>query len=240
MKNEIVLKNICVSYGDINVLSNVSFEVKQGLPTCIIGRGASGKTTLLKSILGLVNTTKGKIFINQGPANKTYKSMENNLFGVVFQKDALFDSLCVWQNVMFQSLGNEDNKSLILKSKKILKNVGLSNNDAFLFPNELSGGMRKRVAIARAISHNPKFLILDEPTAGLDPIKSNLIFKIISDLAILNKVTVLAVTSDMKGALKYFKRIIILDDNKVHWKGTSASVKKKPTNLMKELFCKVQ
>ena len=240
MKNEIVLKNISVSYEDTNVLSNVSFEVKQGLPTCIIGRGASGKTTLLKSIVGLVDTSRGKIFINQSPANKINKSMVNNLFGVVFQKDALFDSLRVWQNVMFQSLGNEDNKNLILKSKKILKNVGLSTNDAFLFPNELSGGMRKRVAIARAISHNPKFLILDEPTAGLDPIKSNLIFKIISDLAILNKVTVLAVTSDMKGALKYFKRIIILDNNKVHWKGTSASARKKPTNLMRELFCKVQ
>ena len=239
MKNEIVLKNISVSYEDTNVLSNVSFEVKQGLPTCIIGRGASGKTTVLKSIVGLINTSKGKIFINQSSANNTDKSMVNNLFGVVFQKDALFDSLYVWQNVMFQSLGNEDNKSLILKSKKILKNVGLSTNDAFLFPNELSGGMRKRVAIARAISHNPKFLILDEPTAGLDPIKSNLIFKIISDLAILNKVTVLAVTSDMKGALKYFKRIIILDDNKVHWKGTVALAKKKPTNLIKELFCKV-
>ncbi|MFL2663060.1 MAG: ABC transporter ATP-binding protein [Alphaproteobacteria bacterium] len=240
MKNEIVLKNISVSYEDTNVLSNVSFEVKQGLPTCIIGRGASGKTTVLKSIVGLINTSKGKIFINQSSANNTDKSMVNNLFGVVFQKDALFDSLYVWQNVMFQSLGNEDNKSLILKSKKILKNVGLSTNDAFLFPNELSGGMRKRVAIARAISHNPKFLILDEPTAGLDPIKSNLIFKIISDLAILNKVTVLAVTSDMKGALKYFKRIVILDNNKIHWKGTSVLAKKKPTNLMKELFCKVE
>ena len=90
MKNEIVLKNICVSYEDKNVLSNVSFEVKQGLPTCIIGRGASGKTTLLKSIVGLVNTTRGKIFINQGPAaNNTDKSIQNNLFGVVFQKDAL-------------------------------------------------------------------------------------------------------------------------------------------------------
>mgnify|MGYP000493715895 FL=1 len=240
MKNEIVLKNISVSYEDTNVLSNVSFEVKQGLPTCIIGRGASGKTTLLKAIVGLVDTSRGKIFINQDSANKTDKSMINNLFGVVFQKDALFDSLYVWQNVMFQSLGNEDNKSLILKSKKILKNVGLSTNDAFLFPNELSGGMRKRVAIARAISHNPKFLILDEPTAGLDPIKSNLIFKIISDLAILNKVTVLAVTSDMKGALKYFKRIVILDNNKIHWKGTSVLAKKKPSNLMKELFCKVE
>ena len=239
MKNEIVLKNISVSYEDTNVLSNVSFEVKQGSPTCIIGRGASGKTTLLKSVVGLVDIDKGKIFINQSPANKTDKFMENNLFGVVFQKDALFDSLRVWQNIMFQSLGTEENKNLIYKSKKILKNVGLSTNDAFLFPNELSGGMRKRVAIARAISHNPKFLILDEPTAGLDPIKSNLIFKIISNLSIFKKVTILAVTSDMKGALKYFKRIIILDDKKIHWKGSSTLAKKKSTDLMKELFCKI-
>ena len=239
MKNEIVLKNISVSYEDTNILSNVSFEVKQGLPTCIIGRGSSGKTTLLKSIVGLVRANRGKILINQSPANKTDKSRANNLFGVVFQKDALFDSLCVWQNVMFQSLGSEGNKNLILKSKKILKIVGLSTDDAFLFPNELSGGMRKRVAIARAISHNPRFLILDEPTAGLDPIKSNLIFKIISNLSILNQVTVLAVTSDMKGALEYFKRIVILDNKRIHWRGTTTLAKKKPTELMKELFCKV-
>ena len=239
MKNEIVLKNISVSFEDINVLSNVSFEVKQGLPTCIIGRGASGKTTLLKSILGLTHVNRGKVFINQSLVNKSDQSMANNLFGVVFQKDALFDSLSVWQNIMFQSLGNEENKNLILRSKKILKSVGLSTNDAFLFPNELSGGMRKRVAIARAISHNPKFLILDEPTAGLDPIKSNLIFKIINDLSTLSQVTILAVTSDMKGALKYFKRVVILDNKRVHWKGSSDLAKKKPTKLMKELFCKV-
>ena len=239
MKNEIVLKNISVSFEGTNVLSNVSFEVKQGLPTCIIGRGASGKTTLLKSILGLTHVNRGKVLINQSSVKKTDESITNNLFGVVFQKDALFDSLSVWQNIMFQSLGNEENKNLILRSKKILKSVGLSTNDAFLFPNELSGGMRKRVAIARAISHNPKFLILDEPTAGLDPIKSNLIFKIINDLSTLSQVTILAVTSDMKGALKYFKRVVILDNKRIHWKGSSTLAKKKPTKLMEDLFCKV-
>jgi len=125
MKNEIVLKNISVSFEDTNVLSNVSFEVKQGLPTCIIGRGASGKTTLLKSILGLTHVNRGKVLINQSSVDKTDESMTNNLIGVVFQKDALFDSLSVWQNIMFQSLGNEENKNLILRSKKILKSVGL-------------------------------------------------------------------------------------------------------------------
>ena len=214
MKNEIVLKNISVSYEDINILSNISFEVKQDYPTCIIGRGSSGKTTLLKSIVGLIKINKGKIFINQKLLQSYDNKFSSHQFGVVFQKDALFDSLCVWKNIMFQSLNKDNDKNLILKAKKILKKVGLLPGDAYLFPNELSGGMRKRVAIARAISHDPSFLILDEPTAGLDPIKSNLIFNIIHNLSNSNNVTVLVVTSDMKGALKFFRKVIIVDKKK--------------------------
>ena len=210
MKNEIVLKNICVSYEDKNVLSNVSFEVKQGLPTCIIGRGASGETTLLKSIVGLINTSKGKIFINQSSANNTDKSMVNNLFGVVFQKDALFDSLRVWQNVMFQSLGNVDDKYLILKSKKILKNVGLSTNDAFLFPNELSGGMRKRVAIARALVTNPEIILADEPTGNLDSKTSDDIMSLLKDFNSNGK-TVITITHDNEIASQASEIIKIKD-----------------------------
>lgn len=233
MKNAIVLKNISVSYGNSDILNNVSLSIESIKPTCIIGKGSSGKTTLLKTILGLIKLRKGEIIINENMNNNS------NSFGVVFQKDALFDSLLVWQNVMFQSLGSENNSKLIIKTKRILKSVGLSPQDAFLMPNELSGGMRKRVAIARAISHDPKHLILDEPTAGLDPIKSNLIFNIITKLNKERGMTILAVSSDMKGAIKHFKQLIFLDSKKVHWRGKPSEALKKPTKLIGNFLAKV-
>tara|TARA_B100000282_G_scaffold6911_1_gene4827 strand:+ start:944 stop:1291 length:348 start_codon:yes stop_codon:yes gene_type:complete len=113
--------------------------------------------------------------------------------------------------------------------------VGLSKRDANLFPSELSGGMKKRVAIARAISHQPNFLLLDEPTAGLDPVKTNMIFDIVKKLNKKLKITILAVSSDVKGAIKYFDEFIVVENTKIHWKGDRASLLKKPTKLIKDL-----
>ena len=117
MKNEIILKNICIEYDNIKIL-NISFNVKPGIPTCIIGKGASGKTTLLKAIVGLIKVKTEIFFLNKNPKAKKESNLIDNPFGVVFQKDALFDSLNVWQNIMFKSIGEVDNKSLILKAKK--------------------------------------------------------------------------------------------------------------------------
>ena len=138
----------------------------------------------MKTIIGILQPNSGYISINgvsttDPEINEIYKR-----FGVVFQKDALFDSLSVWENIMFRSLDKKPKKKLVKRTFEILKQVGLEKNDAFLFPNQLSGGMRKRVAIARAISHKPQFLILDEPTAGLDPVKTNIIFKIIKNISL--------------------------------------------------------
>ena len=115
----------------------------------IIGTGSSGKSSLLKSILGLLYIKSGEILIDGVSITDTRINEIFKTFGVVFQKDALFDSLKVWENIMFRSLSDYDENALIKKSFRILRKVGLAKNDAFLYPSELSGGMRKRVAIAR-------------------------------------------------------------------------------------------
>jgi phospholipid/cholesterol/gamma-HCH transport system ATP-binding protein len=236
MNNTIYLNKVNLHFEEKKILNNISFEVKPNVPKCIVGKGLSGKSTLLKSIIGLVRISSGEIKINNISVedNKKFNAVVNSI-GMVFEKDALFDSMKVWENIMFKSL-NDNKSTLIEKSQKLLKKVGLNVNDAFLYPSELSGGMRKRVAIARAISHQPKFLLLDEPTAGLDPVKTNMIFKIISSLCEEFKITMLAVSSDVKSALKYFREFIVLDEAKIHWQGSRKEFLKKPTSLIKELL----
>ena len=239
MKNTIVLKKVSIKIDGKFVLKNISFSTSPDKPLCIIGTGSSGKSSLLKSILGLIKINSGKIFINGQSIEDNKIRDVYNTFGVVFQKDALFDSLTVWENIMFRSLNDFSKQQLIRKSYSILNKVGLERNDAFLFPSELSGGMRKRVAIARAISHKPNFLVLDEPTAGLDPVKTNVIFNIIKKLSNNNNTTLIVVTSDMRGVLKYFDEVVVLENLGLHWRGSVAQVKKKPTQHLKKLFERV-
>ncbi len=236
MYNTIYLDKVNIHFEEKKILDNISFEVRPNIPKCIVGKGLSGKSTILKSIIGLIRISSGEIKINNISVEDQKEFSEVvNLIGMVFEKDALFDSMKVWENIMFKSLNN--NKSFLIKeSQKLLKKVGLNVNDAFLYPSELSGGMRKRVAIARAISHKPKFLLLDEPTAGLDPVKTNMIFNIISNLCKEFNITMLAVSSDVKSALKYFKEFIVIDKAKIHWQGSKKEFLKRPTPLIKDLL----
>ena len=236
MHNTIFLENVNVDFEQKKILSDISFKVLPNKPVCLIGKGLSGKSTILKSIVGLINISSGDIKIS-GVSIKTKKILDvYESIGMVFEKDALFDSLKVWENIMFKSLTKKKESELITKSVSLLKMVGLSKRDANLFPAELSGGMKKRVAIARAISHQPNFLLLDEPTAGLDPVKTNMIFDIVKKLNKKLKITVLAVSSDVKGAIKYFDEFIVVENTKIHWKGSRASLLRKPTKLIKDLI----
>ena len=236
MHNTIFLENVNVDFEQKKILTDISFKVLPNKPVCLIGKGLSGKSTILKSIVGLINISSGDIKIS-GVSIKTKKILDvYESIGMVFEKDALFDSLKVWENIMFKSLTKKKESELITKSVSLLKMVGLSKRDANLFPSELSGGMKKRVAIARAISHQPNFLLLDEPTAGLDPVKTNMIFDIVKKLNKKLKITILAVSSDVKGAIKYFDEFIVVENTKIHWRGTRASLLKKPTKLIKDLI----
>ena len=236
MHNTIFLDNVNVDFEQKQILSKISFDVSPNKSVCLIGKGLSGKSTILKSIAGLVKISSGDIKI--GGISIKDKNIVNvyETLGMVFEKDALFDSLKVWENVMFKSLSKKKKSELISDSKSFLKMVGLSDRDAELFPAELSGGMKKRVAIARAISHHPRFLLLDEPTAGLDPVKTNMIFDIVKRLSKQLKITVLAVSSDVKGALNYFDQFVVIENSKVHWWGEKKKLLKKPTKLIKNLL----
>lgn len=237
MHNTIFLEKVNIDFEQNKTKSDISFEVTAKKPVCIIGKGLSGKSTILKSITGLVKISSGTIKIN-GISISEKKEMKNiyDSIGMVFEKDALFDSMSVWENIMFKSLNLKSNEELINKSQIFLKKVGLNRKDAYLYPSELSGGMRKRVAIARAISHKPQFLLLDEPTAGLDPIKTNMIFDIVKKLNREFKISILAISSDVKSAVKYFDEFVVIDQYKIHWKGTTDELKKRPTKLISDLI----
>ena len=225
MSNNIVLKNTSIKFDDSFALKNINLIINQNTKVCLIGTGSSGKSILLKSNLGLVKPHSGRILINNIMSTEKKFSEVVKQFGVVFQKDALFDSLSVWQNIMFRSLGKKNEAELIFNAQSFLKQVGMNEEDCFLFPSELSGGMKKRVALARAISHNPKFLLLDDPTAGLDPVKTNKIFNLITNICEKLNITVVAASSDVKRAIKFFDKVITLKDGKKVWEGEVNDVK---------------
>ena len=238
MLNNIVLKNTSIKFGSSFALRNVNLIINHNTKVCLIGTGSSGKSILLKSILGLVKPHSGEILINNIMSTEKKYSEIVKQFGVVFQKDALFDSLSVWQNIMFRSLGKKKEAELIFNAQNFLKQVGMSEEDSFLLPSELSGGMKKRVALARAISHHPKFLLLDEPTAGLDPVKTNKIFNLISNICNKLKITVLVVSSDIKRAIKFFDKIIVLKNGKIIWNGEAKKIKNSNDNHVIDLLGK--
>ena len=222
-KPKIEVKNLNKVIETKQILTNISFTLKPEEHLIIIGSSGAGKSMLVKCILGLEDVSHGSIFFDGKPmsGNADRKKFLNKL-GVCFQGNALFDSYNTWENIAFKSLYNERSPN-ILKLKKLaierLKEVGLPTNIADLYPSELSGGMQKRVGIARSIFSDPDILIFDEPTTGLDPIMSKKIISLISKIIKDSKKTAITITHDINLAMFLATKIILLDDGKVEWSG---------------------
>ena len=222
-KTKIEVKNLNKVIETKKILTNLSFTLKPEEHLVIIGSSGAGKSMLVRCILGLEDVNPGSIFFDGKllSGNADRKKFLNKL-GVCFQGNALFDSYKTWENIAFKSLYNERSPN-ILKLKKVaierLKEVGLPTNIADLYPSELSGGMQKRVGIARSIFSDPEILIFDEPTTGLDPIMSKKIISLIGKIIKGSKKTAITITHDIKLVMLLASKIILIDEGKVEWSG---------------------
>ncbi|MDR3243234.1 MAG: ABC transporter ATP-binding protein [Elusimicrobiota bacterium] len=234
----ISIKNLTKSFGKKRVLNGVSFNACDGETLVIVGSSGTGKSILLKNIVGLIKATSGSVIIDGIDITKCsgqqLRDTQKNL-GYVFQEAALFDSLTVEENVAFglHNLSALSKRDIQNKVIDCLAMVGLKNVEK-LKPSELSGGMKKRVAIARTIAYGPKYIFYDEPTTGLDPIMSDIISDLIIYLRDKLKVTSLVVSHDMKSAYKIADRIIMLYKGNLVFEGTPAEVDKTDNAIVRQ------
>jgi phospholipid/cholesterol/gamma-HCH transport system ATP-binding protein len=224
----ISIKNLNKSFNGKSVLKNISVTFDTGKTNLIIGMSGSGKTVLLKSIVGLYEIDSGEIWFEDTLFNTldfTDKKKIRREIGMLFQGSALFDSLTVEQNVRFP-LDMFTNKSPKEKNERVnfcLNRVNIVNANK-LFPAELSGGMKKRVAIARAISLNPKYLFCDEPNSGLDPITAILIDALIKELTEEYSMTTIVNTHDMNSVMEIGENIIFISKGIKYWEGNKNDI----------------
>lgn len=225
----IELDGITLGFDGTRVLEDVCLTIDSGQSLVIIGPSGCGKTVLLKTIIGVYEPDHGEIRIDGQPVtgiSRTEREKINRRFGMLFQKSGLFDSLTVWENIAFRLLqerGISRSRAREIAMDKLTL-VGLDAREADLYPVELSGGMQKRIGIARAIATDPDVLLMDEPTAGLDPISSNMINDMILDVVDRLGVTVLSVNSDMCGAARTADTAAMLYDGHIIWLGDTGTM----------------
>jgi phospholipid/cholesterol/gamma-HCH transport system ATP-binding protein len=221
--------NLHKSYGNNHVLKGVDLKIETGESMVVIGGSGSGKSVLLKHIIGILKPDEGKVLVD-GTDITTLKEHDlyevRKKFGMLFQMSALFDSMTVWENVGFgllrhRKLHEKDAKAVATEK---LRMVGLAGVED-LMPSELSGGMKKRVGLARAIAHEPEILLYDEPTTGLDPIMADAINDLIVEMKKHLNVTGVAITHDMNSAYKIADRIAMLYEGRIIEAGTPDEIK---------------
>jgi len=225
----IKLENVYKGFGEKKVLQDVNLQIDKGETFLIIGRSGAGKTVLLKNIIGLLRPDSGSIFIDGVNTTKLDKKNFEKVryqFGLVFQSSALFDFLTIEENVGFFLYQHTNSKKVEIrkKVKDTLALVGLEGIED-MFPYQLSGGMKKRVAIARAVIYNPKIIIYDEPTTGIDPIAVDKVVSLIEDLHKRLSITSLVVTHDLEVGLKISERIAFLLGGKIIFQGKKDDLK---------------
>jgi len=230
MKNsKIIVNNLSKSFADKQVLQDISFSINSGESLVILGGSGSGKSVLIKTIAGLIEPTSGDIFIDNEQTNNLDEKQQNKIMqkiGFLFQGGALFDSLTIWENVAFRLIHQQkmSKQQAIDIAITKLQAVGLGSKVAYLLPCELSGGMQKRVSLARAIATNPEIIFFDEPTTGLDPIMAD----VINDLIIANSkqlgATTLTITHDMHSARKIADKVAMLYNGRFIWFGSVADL----------------
>lgn len=236
----IELKNVCMSYKERRILDNINLQVKSGEILVIIGPSGAGKSTLLRLIIGLLKPTSGEIWVagheisgmNEDALNEVRRTM-----GMVFQYSALFDSMSVGDNVAFglrQNTAMTEEKILSVV-RRTLRMVGLMGKE-LVMPNELSGGMKKRVSLARAIAHTPQIVLYDEPTSGLDPVMSSTINRLIMSTQRITGVTAVVVTHDMDSAFTIADRIAMMYDEKIIEVGTPDEIRVSTNPLVQQFI----
>ena len=238
--NKIIIKvrNLSKKFDKNIVLEDINFDLYEGESLAIIGASGSGKSVLLKNIIGLLKPDKGSIKINNIETVNLSRAKKEDLLldlGITFQHGALFDSLKVWENIVFKiqrlkKLSIKDGQKIALD---IIKNLGLKPEVLNLYPSEISGGMQKRVAIARAICSKPKILLFDEPTSGLDPVTGSIIDELIVNSVKSLGASAITITHDMASVSRIADKIILIDQQKISWAG-------KPEEMLKSSNLKIQ
>ena len=229
MTPKIELQGVTKAFGKKVVLDGIDLSIATGESMVIIGGSGTGKSVLIKCILGILTPDKGSIKIDgQEVTTMSRKERQQVMhkFGMLFQGGALFDSISVWENITFALLQNKQITKAKARDLAIekLNSVGLGSDVANLSPSELSGGMQKRVALARAIAANPEIIFFDEPTTGLDPIMADVINELIVKCSKELGATTLSITHDMSSVRKIANRVAMLFEGKLVWQGDAAMI----------------
>jgi phospholipid/cholesterol/gamma-HCH transport system ATP-binding protein len=228
-EGHIVLQDVRKSFGSKTVLNGINLSVPKGQSLVVIGGSGTGKSVMLKCVLGILQADRGSIKIGGEEVTKLSGVARDNYlsrFGMLFQGGALFDSLSVWENVAFgliQGRNMARAKARDIAMEKLLQ-VGLTSDVGALYPAELSGGMQKRVGLARAIAADPEIIFFDEPTTGLDPIMADIINKLIVDCVKRLGATTISITHDMASARKIADQIAMIYKGQIIWQGEAKTI----------------